>query len=67
MLCVRCCTAHCPVPVTAEEETPLWMKVGIGVGVGAVVTGILVGLVVYCRRFVFNFANLLTYSAINLS
>jgi len=56
--------------VTAEEETPLWMKVGIGVGVGAVgvsVTGILVGLVVYCRRFVFNFANLLTYSAINLS
>jgi len=53
--------------VTAEEKTPLWMKVGIGVGVGAVVTGILVGLVVYCRRFVFNFANLLTYSAINLS
>ena len=54
MLCVRCCTAHCPVPVTAEEETPLWMKVGTGVGLGAV--GVTLGLVVYCIRFVFNFA-----------
>jgi len=40
--------------VTAEEETPLWMKVGTGVGLGAV--GVTLGLVVYCIRFVFNFA-----------